>query len=215
MYEKEIGIMKQILEKLNETAKLKAVPSLKISKIKEAANVSFTKPRITVSENELKKWQNGELDVNDMEALLAHEFGHLIDLQNGLRSILVISTIEMLLYVLGGFGLIVAGISIPLGILQLFFTLLLLIWIIVLPYVIRKCAIAGQLEADRNAAKLIGTERLALAIIRRIRFPPKSIGVVETWTRIRFILLMPTISERLKNLNLELETIQAKFRTVF
>ena len=103
MYEKETEIMQQILEKMNERAQLKTVPSIKISKIREAAKVDFTKPRIAVSERELKKWQNGELDTNDIEALLAHEFGHLIDLKNGVRSVLVKSTIKVVLYFLGFF----------------------------------------------------------------------------------------------------------------
>jgi len=215
MYEKETEIMQQILEKMNERAQLKTVPLIKISKITEAANVAFTKPRITVSERELKKWQNGELDTNDIEALLAHEFGHLIDLKNGVRSVLAKSTIKVVLYFLGGFGLFVAANSISFGIITLFSALLLLIWIVVFPYFTRKWAIAAQLEADRNASKLIGSEQLALSFIRRIRTPPIPMGVIETWQRIRFILVMPTISERLKNLNLELETIQAKFRRVF
>jgi hypothetical protein len=215
MYEEEIAEIKQIVKKFYDIAPLKKIPQIKVAQLKESARVDFTKLRITISENELKKWQKGISDVEDMEALLAHEYGHLIDLQRGLKSVLVKSTIKQVLYFIAGAGLLIGTtIFSSVSILSLVMVLTFFLWIIIFPYFNGKCAITAQLEADTNASKLIGRERLASAIIRRIRMPPMSMSIIGTWNRLRFILVVPMIGERLKNLNLEVETIQAKFKNI-
>jgi len=214
MYEEEIDEINQITKKFYDISPLKKIPEIKVAQLKESAKVDFTKHRITISENELKKWKKGISDVEDMEALLAHEYGHLIDLQRGLKSVLVKSTIKQVLYLLAGGGLIGTAIFSSNSILSLFMVLAFFLWIIIFPYFNGKCAITAQLEADTNASKLIGRERLGSAIIRRIRMPPMSMSIIGTWNRLRFILVVPLISERLKNLNLEVETIQAKFKNI-
>jgi Zn-dependent protease with chaperone function len=158
MYDQQIILMKQKVDKLARQAKLRKIPKLKISRKEPIAHASFLRKEITIGTKLLAQWQEGKIDETDVEATLAHEIGHLMDYERGARSIYVQSIIVLSLYLFFGAFLFMQW-FLPLS--------LFLLWIMFLTWIVKRSSIAVQFKADKNATKLINDQQLANSILKR------------------------------------------------
>jgi Zn-dependent protease with chaperone function len=217
MFEEETKTVEKIVVKLANEAKLEKVPKIEISKEWVAARANFRSPKITISEAVLTKWKEGEMNTDDIEILIAHEIGHLIDFQKGLRSVSVQSATKIVLYIFAVFVSFLAstvffsaGATLIFGLISLFALITLLYSF---PYEIRKWALRAQLEADKNAYKLVDKKRFAIDIVSGFRLSDRDQhGIKWTWMLLLNTLVWPRVSERLKNLSIKPEDIEVGFR---
>jgi hypothetical protein len=88
LYEQQVNLMKQKIEKLAKKACFKRIPMLRISKDEHLfAEASLLRKKITIGSKLLSQWQKGEIDENDVEVILAHEVGHLMDFERKFHSV--------------------------------------------------------------------------------------------------------------------------------
>jgi Zn-dependent protease with chaperone function len=213
MFEEETKVVEQIVEKLANAAKLKTAPEIKISKAQRPlARAHFLHSKITISEAVLRRLKDGKMNIDDIESLLAHEVGHLVDFQKGLRSVGFKSAagVVVLTLTVVGLALVLCASVISTGIMGALSLLVFLILLCLFPYVFRNWALRAQLEADRNASSLIEKERFAIAIVRQFN-APTLYGIVETWTLLLDSISWPRIEERLRNISLKPKDIQIRF----
>jgi Zn-dependent protease with chaperone function len=210
LYDQQVNIMKQKVEKLIKKAEFKKVPTLIISKDEHLlAKASILRKKITVGTKLLSQWQKGEIDENDVEVTLAHEIGHLMDFERKFHSVFFRYNAIVALY-------LVLGVVLPKLVWYPHLVepwipplLIFIVWAIFLHWIVRRAALAVQLEADKNGARLVTDEQFANSIIKRSRFHvTKDFGLIETWEYLLHVILFPSISERLQNLNFEIKEIK-------
>ena len=207
----EIAFCEQAVRRLAKKATLRNVPTVKVSTREHLAHVNiFTGNRITIGTRLLSCLHDGRIDPDDVEAILAHEIGHLMDFDKGLKSMYLRSWVKVLVYSFVSpflllFSLLIGGLA--LGIMFSVF------WLFFLPFMLSR-RVNDELEADRNALNLIEARQLATSLVRRIRMisPSSYFGPLEIWRRIRQTMTAPTIHERLRNINVEIEKIDVQFK---
>lgn len=210
LYDQQVNIMKQKVEKLAKKAKFKKTPTLKISKDEHLlAKASILRKKITVGTKLLSQWQKGEIDENDVEVTLAHEIGHLMDFERKFHSVFLRYNAIVVLYLVLGFGLLKLVWFPHLAEPWILPLLIFIVWAFFLHWILRRVSLAVQFEADKNGASLVSDEQFANSIIKRRRFrDTKGFGLIETWELLLYVILSPSISERLKNLNFEIKEIK-------
>jgi Zn-dependent protease with chaperone function len=178
------------IEEYTQKAKLKKKPKLKVSKKLAPASVNVTKNELYVSDHLLSHWQKGLFDDREVEALLVHEFGHLIDyshkswFEKHLKySIQWYLAIFPTIFVLG-----ILFLSFMFGVMASFivpiFGVIGIVWAYYLPWIMRKNFVARELEANKNAIffKLVEAKQIADFITKSIGVPlPEIVGPVTTW----------------------------------
>ena len=216
MYDQQVNIVKQKVEKLSKKAVFKKVPILKISKDEHLlAKASVLRKRITIGTKLLSQWQQGEIDENDVEVTLAHEIGHLIDFERKFSSVFFRYNAIVFLY-------LALGVVLPR---LVWFShlaepwipplMIFIIWAIFLLWILRRGACAVQLEADKNGARLIKEEQFANSIVKRMEFRgTEGFGLIETWEMLLHVILWPSLSERLRNLNFEIKVRQMEIQRI-
>lgn len=152
---KQIAALSAVVLRLSGKAGLRTAPVVVVSSRERFMNINVFSNRISVGENFLGLWSNGEFDEVDVEAVLAHEIGHLIDLRQGSRSVsfrnvilesawLVCGLVPLLLYLafpsVTGFGLSVG---------------FALFWGVSIPWLVRRFEMKIEFEADQSAAKFL------------------------------------------------------------
>lgn len=199
--------MKQKVEKLARKAGFERIPTLEISKDKHLfAKASLLRKKIIIGAELLLQWQKGEIDENDVEVTLAHEIGHLIDFERKLNSAFFRYDTIVFLY-------LVLGVVLPRLVWFSYLTepwipplMIFVIWAGFLPWVLRRASCAIQLEADSKGAQLLTEERFANSIVKRSKFrDSKGSGLIETWDLLLHVILFPSLSQRLRNLNFEIK----------
>ena len=215
IFDNKIAIIKQMVMDLSKKGQLKRVPRVKISKKVEAAETSLWKEEIIIGEKLLYHWRNGEFSEEDIEAILAHEIGHIMDRHRKFASAWFHELITGSLYFILGLVLLFFG-SIFSNLICVFCVfILLLVWLFFFPFVIRKMSVSVELEADKNASKLIGNSKLAYSIAKRFRFYPyKVIDAVNTWKLLLHYMRTPTFTERLQNLGFEIKGIKIEIQQI-
>ena len=214
MYDQQVNIMKHKVEKLAKKAGFKKIPTLRISRDEHLlAKASILRKKITVGTKLLSQWQKGEIDESDVEVTLAHEIGHLMDFDRKFRSVFFRYNAIVVLYLVLGVGLPklvwIPHLAEPWVLLLLIFS----VWTIFLHWILRTAAHAVQLEADRNGASLITDIQFADSIIKRRRsHDAKGFGLIKTWEFLLHVILYPSLSERLLNLNFEIKEIKIQRR---
>lgn len=83
---RQIVFLRQSIEELSRKAKLRRTPEISVSKHERLASVNIFQNRISIGEYFLSLWQEGKFDDNDVEATVAHEIGHLMDLKHDSKS---------------------------------------------------------------------------------------------------------------------------------
>ena len=211
LYEQQINFLKEKVRKLSKKAMLKKIPTINTSSKVIRAKASFFGKSITFGTRLLEQWKNGEIDESEVEVTLAHEIGHLMDFQRKFRSVCFRYTAILLLYVFFILPFVVWFIFSP-NPLPLF---VFMIWIFILIGILRKAALAPQLEADKNGASLITYEKFAQSLSRRKPLQhTNGFWLIETWKLLCNVLLFPSISERLKNLNFEIKEINREIEKI-
>jgi len=207
LYDQQVNVIKHKIEKLAKKAEFKKIPTLRISKDEHlVAKASFIRKKITVGTKLLSQWQKGEIDENDVEVTLAHEIGHLMDFERKFHSVFVKYNALTLAYLILGVVLPKLGSDLPAAEPWIPPLLFFIIWAIFLPWILRRAAFAVQLKADKNASLLIKDQLLANSIVKRSVFTPlQGFGPIETWELLLRVILYPSLSERLRNLNFEIK----------
>jgi Zn-dependent protease with chaperone function len=203
VYDKQKDFVENAVERLSRKAKLNKVPKLNFSRLERTANSGAFLNTITVGLNLLSKLDKGELDENDVEAIIAHEIGHRVDFSRKFHSANYRNTIIENVYVLFVVPLILIYFLIP----PPLTILILLIWAFFMPWIIKSSRVPSELEADRNAAELlVGGQQLAISLVKITRFPKlNNVGPIGTWGFVNRELSYPSLNERLRYLNFELK----------
>jgi len=204
------------IEKLSKKAVFKKVPILKISKDEyPLAKASFLGKKITVGTKLLSQLQQNEIDENDVEVILAHEIGHLIDFERKFSSVFFRYNAIVFLYLPLGVVLprLVWFSHLPEPLIPPL--MVFIIWAAFLVWILRRVACTVQLEADKNGARLITEEKFANSIVKRMEFRgTKGLGLIETWEMLLHVILWPSLSERLRNLNFETKVHQIEIQRI-
>jgi len=215
MYEEEIRICAQVVSNLAKLAKLPEIPNVKFSKRERYAKASFCKCEVMVGKQLFEDLKSGRLNQDDVEVVLAHEVGHLMDFRRKLKSVYLKSVASSTAYLFLLTLLLIEILSFwSENLWMRFWTVFLFVGFLLLPYVLRKTALASQLEADKNAAKLIEPEKIANSIIKRsLCTTTKEFGPVETLQLLAHVVIAPFLNERLRNLGLEIKEVNVTFTT--
>jgi len=212
-YDQQVNVIKQKVAELTRKANLKAIPEIKISEKENLARASFSKKKIIIGIKLLSQLKNGEIDEDDIEAILAHEIGHLMNFDRKFGSVYFKGTVIVAAYLILGIILLKIGSLLTLPepcVISIYF---FLIWSFFLPWIIRKNSLACQFEADKNASKLIGNLKMVNSIAKRFRFYPyKNVSVIETWKLLYHVIFFPSFSERLRNLGFEIKEIKIEIQ---
>jgi len=202
-----------MVKDLAKKAELKTPPKVKTSSsLPDYAKASFLSKHITVNFKLISKWEKGEIDDDYVESVLAHETGHIIDLNRGIRSLylrLIVVTVLYLVLIIflmpaSFFSLTNGNLGISLS--------LFVVWLIFLPWVCRRSQFASEFEADRNASLIIDEQKLAKTLVILLEHPApfRSTGFKDTWKAL-FLQMFPSPRERLHNLHYETKiTVQVQ-----
>jgi Zn-dependent protease with chaperone function len=196
--------MEQKLKELSKKACLSSTPELYVSKHERLASVNVFQRRITVGEYLITLWCEGKFNDADIEATLAHEVGHLMDIGHGSKSSNFRNLIFASMWFLFGTFPLIVYLFWP-SIITLIFSVLFAVgWGFSLPRIIRRIDVNVELEADKNAAlHLVEPKQLAeaLAKISVLRKPTHHSGLMTKIGSLIGIITHPTFSERINHLN--------------
>jgi Zn-dependent protease with chaperone function len=196
--------MEQKLKELSKKACLSSTPELYVSKHERLASVNVFQRRITVGEYLITLWCEGKFNDADIEATLAHEVGHLMDIGHGSKSSNFRNLIFASMWFLFGTFPLIVYLFWP-SIITLIFSVLFAVgWGFSLPRIIRRIDVNVELEADKNAAlHLVEPKQLAeaLAKISVLRKPTYHSGLMTKIGSLIGIITHPTFSERINHLN--------------
>jgi hypothetical protein len=208
MYELQKSIIKQKIKEMSDKVGLKKRPKVKFSNKEKLASTKIFWNELTVGEYLLSQWQKGVFEEKDVDASLAHEFGHRIDFSRNFQSVIFRCFFLLLIYV--SLGLILTWLS-SLVHLPNFWMIPLLVFVILvvfLPWILVKTGAPPELEADRNAVKnkLISAEEMAKSIIKKSSYTQtRKNGPFETFMFMINMLSYPSTTERLRNLGFEIK----------
>jgi len=202
-----------MVKDLAKKAELKTPPKVKTSSsLPDYAKASFVSKHIIVDFKLISKWEKGDIDDDYVESVLAHETGHIMDLNRGIRSLyLRLIVVTVLYFVLIIFLLPASFFSLTNGNLGISLILFVL-WLIFLPWVYRRSQFASEFEADRNASLIIDEQKLVktLVILMEHPVPLGDRGFKDTW-KVLCSQMFPSPRERLHNLCYETKiTVQVQ-----
>jgi hypothetical protein len=210
MYERQITIINERIDKFTEKAHLKRRPKFtRLKRTSPPASANGVLNRLYVSDNFLELWQRGFYDEKDLDGLLAHEFGHFIAYQKSRFE--VAKTCVVFLYFMLLVGLVFCWgfyIPEPAFLTALTTVLITLCWLCFLPWIARTAYVPGEFEADHNAIvfKLADAQQLADARLKRMSAPrPRKLGPGQTLEFLWSILTHPSLNDELQNLGLDME----------
>ena len=199
----QLDFMKEKIGELTEKAGFIRAPQLCISKRERLAGVNLFQKRISVGEHLLSLWCRGNFEDKDVEAILAHEIGHLMDFRcdshsHSFRNL----TLESLWFVFGAFPIIFYVLS-PSLLLLLFSVSLAAGWGFSLPWLIRRVDTKIEFEADKNAALfLVEPQQLAKTLAKIGGLPAQvKFGLRARPNWLVYRLSHPPSSERISRID--------------
>lgn len=205
MYKDEIELVEKMTITLCDRAKLKKYPKVTITKSFRLAAVKWFRNQLLIGECLLSQFKNGNFSEDDLKASIAHEIGHLMPSRlpwyhrifKYIQVIIVYVTCLVAVF-FGSFWLL-SNTLFP-------FLIVLIFSLPFLPWLIRAIEVPFELEADRNASKLIGSEVLAKSIINKANQRGGKIkGLSETLVALESFLSHPSLNERIENLGYTLK----------
>jgi hypothetical protein len=170
-----------------------------------SAGVNASRNLLFIDESFLARIERGEVTELETNATLAHEFGHLIECakhtfrksDQQLTTYIAVLLIPLLFY----FVLQIPDHGVGAAV-------IVSIWILMLPWVLRKIYVPNELAADSNAVlfSLISDQDLANAIVNRIgSFKNEKIGPKKILNIIDNIVSHPFLDEHLANIGFEIK----------
>jgi Zn-dependent protease with chaperone function len=197
----QVAYLTQKLGDLAKKARLRRTPNLYISKTERFASVNVFQNRISIGTHVLNLWQAGKFNNNDIDAMLAHEIGHLMDFRSDSKSASFRQLIFESLWLCFGVIPIVLYVLSPTVAVLAFSLCFAAGWGFSLPWIVRRVEVRIELEADRNAAMfLIEPKQLAEALIKIGSFskPAGNLSFKGWLVFTAGILTHPTFSERVR-----------------
>lgn len=212
MYEEQIALINKRIGEFTEKAHLKRRPKLETSKSMVPASADSIFNTLHISEYFLEAWEHGFFNEKDVDALLAHEFGHFIAFQKSRLEAAKIFFIPLYFMLLLGVLGFFRSLQTPE---QVIITALITVcWLYFLPWIIRRTYVPSEFEADNNAIafKLVDARQLADALLKRMSKPqPPMLGPNKTLGLIWLELTHPSVDETVQNLGLEIRsTVEIK-----
>jgi hypothetical protein len=202
-------INKKITE-LTKKAHLKNKPKWDFEEIVLPAYTNPSRNKIQISESFRRQWEKGDFDEKDADALLAHEFGHLIDMKAGSK---FVTPKLFSAYVLFLFALVLSVaffVAAPINFCILAFSFS--IWVLFLPAILKKAYVPRELKADSNAIGLIDAHQFANCIVKIQLMPDKNDRHYRFGGRVisRLVYKLelfrhPSLDERLNNIGFEIK----------
>ncbi len=193
-----------MISRLSEKAGLRRVPGLIVSKNERFASVNVFSFRIIVGENLLSLWSQSKFEDSDVEAAIAHEIGHLMDLKKGSRTSSFRNLILESAWLACGLVPLVFCILFPSVLIIRLSVGFALGWGVSIPLLIRSLERKIEFEADRNAALyLVEPAHLAnvLAKIKALCIPVKCFALSGRVRGIIGMLTHPSFDDRISRLN--------------
>ena len=207
MYEKELAFVNKQIDEFTEKAHLKKCPKLETFKsIFSPARADGISNRLLISENFLELWQKGSYDEKDVDALLAHEFGHFIAYPKS-RFGAAANIIILFLCAVVLLTILVFYWSLRIPEPGIITALIMGCWFFLMPWVVRRLYVPGEFEADHNAVafKLTDPQQLADALLKRMSMQRRrNLGPSQTLGLLWQMLTHPSLNETLENLGLEI-----------
>ncbi len=200
---RQLTFLEQTVAELSRKAGLRRAPELSVSKHERLASVNIFQNRISIGEEFLSLWNEGKFDNQDVEATIAHEIGHLMDLKCGSRSSNFRNLLCESVWLSFGVVPIVIYLLSPLNIFLAISVVLATGWGFSLPWVVRRIEVGIELEADRNAAAyLVEPHQLAEALVKISSFgmPKKNLGLTAKLSFFAGTLTHPSFKDRVRNL---------------
>ena len=183
---------------------MRRVPKLCISKNERFASVNVFSLCIMVGENLMERWSQGKFDDSDVEAAIAHEIGHLMDLRHGSRSSSFRNLVLESLWLSCGLIPLVVCILLPSSLILRLSIGFAVVWGVSVPFLIRSLERKTEFEADRNAALyLVDPAHLAsvLSKIKALCIPVNCFALSARLRGIVGILTHPSFDDRIDRLN--------------
>lgn len=203
MYEKQLAFIHKRIDEFTEKAHLKKSPKLQRYKGMIPASANGILNRLYISDNFLEQWQQGFYDEKDADALLAHEFGHLIAYQKsrfeaakGSLAFLYFMLLPITLVFYWSLRILEPGVVTA---------VIILCWLFFLPWIVQRSYVPGEFEADRNAIAfgLADAQQLADALLKRMSMQwRRNLGPAQTLERLWSMLTHPSLDETLQNIGL-------------
>ncbi len=205
MYKDEIELVEKMTIALCDRAKLKKYPKVTVTKSFRLAAVKWFRNQLLIGEYLLSQFQNGNFGEDDVKASIAHEIGHLMPSRLPWYhrifkyiDFIIVYVACLVTFFFGSFWLI-SNTLFP-------FLIVLIVSLPFLPWLIRSIELPFELEADRNASKLIGSKALAKSIINKAnRRRERGKGISETLVALESFLSHPSVNERIENLGYTLK----------
>jgi len=204
LYEEKKALIEQKVQELTKKAKLSKEPKIKISKRGALAGVNASRNILFINENLLAGWQKGEMNENDINAMLVHEFGHLIECA---KHIFRKSDAQLTFYIMAlviplifYFGLQTPDPGVGPAV-------IVSIWFLFLPWTIRRIYVPRELSADTNAIafSLINDQEFADAIANSVSTATdRYVGPGKILSILDGFLSHPFLNERLRNIGFEI-----------
>jgi hypothetical protein len=198
----QIARLSKMIQRLSERAGLNRVPAISTSWKERFASVNLFQFRICIGETLLSLWKQGEFNESDVEAVIAHEIGHLMDFKRGshsasFRNLLLEST-----WFSCGLVPLVISILFPSATVFRLCIAFAIGWVFSIPLLIRRFERKVEFEADKNAVLfMVEPEQLANALTKMkamtnpIRFFSPFSGLTGFMGR----LTHPTFDDRIGN----------------
>ncbi len=197
----KVAFLEHKTTELAKKAGLRRVPELCVSRNERLANVNIFQNRISVGEHFLRLWGEGKFNEEDAEAILAHEFGHLMDFRRSSSS----SNFRNLLLESLWIGVGVVPFLVYLLYPSLFWFVCSIVltsfWAFSIPLIVRRVEVRIELEADRNAASyLVEPQHLANALMKISSFgmPSKNLGFTAKMAFLAGTLTHPSFKDRVR-----------------
>lgn len=204
MYNQQIALLQQMVDELAKKANLSIIPELHVSKNEQLASVNIFQRRITIGERLLKLWREGQFTDADVEATLAHEVGHLMDLSRESESASFRNLIFASMWFVFGIFPFVVYAFVPSIEILIFSILFAVVWGFSLPRILRRIDVKVELEADKNAALyLVEPKKLADALtkIQALKASKKILGPRTLLSGFVGMVTHPSFKERINHLN--------------
>ncbi len=197
----QVAYLTQKLGDLAKKAHLRHTPNLCIAKNERFASVNVFQNRISIGTHGLNLWQTGTFNAHDIDAMLAHEIGHLMDFRSDSKSASFRQLICESLWLCLGVVPIVLYVLSPTVAVLAFSLCFAAGWGFSLPWIVRRVEVRIELEADRNAAMfLIEPKQLADVLVKISSFskPAGNLSFKGWLVFTASILTHPTFSERVR-----------------
>jgi len=201
-----IELIKGIIANLARRAEVQ-IPEVKIKNVTLGIAHANIKDEIEISPELITKWESGFYTNSDIEVVLAHELGHIIDGKKGFKKWFYLGLATLCIYVMS-----ILPIIFLLRDIFLIQICAFIIWAFFLPVLFKWLQNRSELRADKYALELTTKENFAHYVVNRLRGKHQPLNPLKIWQIYYSLASHPGLSERLSLLENEVDDIEVKLK---